>query len=93
MSKQYVHSGYIYLRLDGKTKPEVRNDLVRDFNTNPHVFLFLISTKAGGLGLNITGGNVVIVFDPNWNPSHDLQVRRGRTIRFVVLRVLGTFSS
>ena len=64
-----------YLRLDGKTRPEARQDLVDQFNSDPDVFLFLISTKAGGVGLNITGANVVIVFDPNWNPSHDLQAQ------------------
>jgi superfamily II DNA or RNA helicase len=67
--------GYNYLRLDGKTRTEVRQDIVDEFNTDPDVFLFLISTKAGGVGLNITGANVVIVFDPNWNPAHDLQAQ------------------
>ena len=66
---------YNYLRLDGKTRTESRQDLVEQFNTDPDVFLFLISTKAGGVGLNITGANVVIVFDPSWNPSNDLQAQ------------------
>ena len=67
--------GHGYLRLDGRTRTDVRQDLVDTFNADKDVFLFLISTKAGGLGLNITGANVVIVFDPNWNPSHDLQAQ------------------
>ena len=66
---------YNYLRLDGKTRTESRQDLVERFNSDPDVFLFLISTKAGGVGLNITGANVVIVFDPSWNPSNDLQAQ------------------
>ena len=66
---------YNYLRLDGKTRTEARQDLVERFNSDPDVFLFLISTKAGGVGLNITGANVVIVFDPSWNPSNDLQAQ------------------
>jgi SNF2 family DNA or RNA helicase len=63
----------VYRRLDGKTRGERRLDVVRDFNTNPSIFLFLVSTKAGGVGLNLTSANIVIVFDPSWNPSDDLQ--------------------
>ena len=48
---------------------------MNEFNTDPGIFVFLVSTKAGGVGLNITGANNVIVFDPNWNPSHDLQAQ------------------
>ena len=48
---------------------------MRDFNVDPSIFLCLISTKAGGLGLNFTGANVVIIFDPDWNPSSDLQAQ------------------
>eukprot|EP00094_Tigriopus_californicus_P010514 TCALIF_10142-PA protein Name:"Similar to ERCC6L2 DNA excision repair protein ERCC-6-like 2 (Bos taurus)" AED:0.30 eAED:0.30 QI:0/0/0/0.5/1/1/2/0/963 len=74
--ESFVQSqNYEYRRLDGSTRMESRMELVNEFNHNPDVFLFLISTKAGGLGLNITSANVVIVFDPNWNPSHDLQAQ------------------
>ncbi|KAJ8040811.1 DNA excision repair protein ERCC-6-like 2 [Holothuria leucospilota] len=65
----------IYFRLDGKTPASERQRLVRDFNQDPDVFIFLISTKAGGMGLNLTGANVVIIFDPNWNPMYDLQAQ------------------
>ena len=62
--------GYSYCRLDGSTKVDARQQMVDDFNRDPSMFLFLISTRAGGLGLNITGANTVIIFDPNWNPAH-----------------------
>ena len=62
-----------YRRLDGKTRGERRLDIVREFNTSPNIFLFLVSTKAGGVGLNLTSANIVIVFDPSWNPADDLQ--------------------
>lgn len=59
-------------RLDGKTAVKGRQDLVRDFNSGgPGVFL--ISTTAGGLGLNITGANRVVIFDFKWNPQYELQ--------------------
>lgn len=59
-------------RLDGRTAVKGRQTLVRDFNTGgPGVFL--ISTTAGGIGLNITGANRVIIFDFKWNPQHELQ--------------------
>ena len=52
-----------------------RQSLKREFNTDERIFLFLLSTKVGGIGLNITGANTVVIFDPNWNPSHDLQAQ------------------
>ena len=72
----YISSkGYTHCRLDGNTRTDVRQQMVKEFNTNQSIFIFLLSTKAGGLGLNITGANTVIIFDPNWNPSHDLQAQ------------------
>lgn len=61
--------------LDGSMKYEDRTKIVNDFNANPNEFVFLISTRAGGVGLNITSANKVVIFDPNWNPSWDLQAQ------------------
>ncbi|XP_014786401.1 LOW QUALITY PROTEIN: DNA excision repair protein ERCC-6-like 2 [Octopus bimaculoides] len=66
---------YEFRRIDGQVSPKNRSTIVQEFNNDPSIFICLISTKAGGLGLNITGANVVIIFDPNWNPSHDLQAQ------------------
>ncbi|TKX23221.1 putative DNA repair protein 3 [Elsinoe australis] len=61
--------------LDGAMSYEERSDAVDEFNARAEQFVFLISTKAGGVGLNITSANRVVVFDPNWNPSYDLQAQ------------------
>lgn len=61
--------------LDGAMSYEDRAKTVDDFNSDPGQFVFLISTKAGGVGLNITSANKVVVVDPNWNPSYDLQAQ------------------
>ena len=61
--------------LDGSMKYEDRQLVVDDYNSDPRQFVFLISTKAGGVGLNITSANKVVVVDPNWNPSYDLQAQ------------------
>ena len=61
--------------LDGSMKYEDRSKTVDDFNADSIQFVFLISTKAGGVGLNITSANKVVIFDPNWNPSWDLQAQ------------------
>lgn len=56
-----------YLYLDGRTKD--RQDLVDQFNTDEKVRVFLISLKAGGTGLNLTGADTVVIYDPWWNPA------------------------
>jgi len=67
--------GYRYHRMDGSTPAAARFRLVDDFNLNPEVFVFLLTTKVGGIGINLTGGNRVLLFDPDWNPSTDMQAR------------------
>lgn len=58
-----------YLRLDGTTKANTRGELLRNFNKpESDVFLFLLSTRAGGLGLNLQSADTVILFDSDWNP-------------------------
>ena len=83
--------------LDGSMTYADRQKEVDDFNSKPSQFAFLISTKAGGVGLNITSANKVVVVDPNWNPAYDLQAqdrayRIGQTRDVEVFRLvsLGT---
>lgn len=64
-----------YLRMDGKTPVKDRQALVDQFNNDTSIDLFLLTTKVGGLGTNLTGANRVIIFDPDWNPSTDVQAR------------------
>jgi Helicase conserved C-terminal domain len=68
-------SGYSFLRMDGKTPRHKRQDLADEFNSSPGILLFLLSTKAMGLGLNLTSANFVIIFDVEWNPSWDSQAQ------------------
>lgn len=67
---------FLYLRLDGTTKAEERGDLLKKFNAkDSDYFVFLLSTRAGGLGLNLQAADTVIIFDSDWNPHQDLQAQ------------------
>ncbi|KAF2748402.1 hypothetical protein M011DRAFT_400781 [Sporormia fimetaria CBS 119925] len=86
---------YNWSYLDGGMTLEDRSAAVADFNSNPQQFVFLISTKAGGVGLNITSANKVVVMDPNWNPAYDLQAqdrayRIGQTRDVEVFRLVSS---
>ena len=63
---------YTYLRMDGNTPVRQRQTLVDRYNNDPRVFLFLLTTRVGGLGVNLVGANRVLLFDPDWNPSVDV---------------------
>eukprot|EP00923_Selenidium_pygospionis_P060560 GHVN01106536.1.p1 GENE.GHVN01106536.1~~GHVN01106536.1.p1 ORF type:complete len:1875 (+),score=464.29 GHVN01106536.1:181-5625(+) len=65
--------GFTYVRLDGGIKVEMRQKLVQRFNQNHRVFLFISSTRAGGVGINLTGADTVIFYDSDWNPAMDRQ--------------------
>lgn len=71
----FHHTSYNVSYLDGSMSYEDRTKVVNEFNSDPQQFVFLISTRSGGVGLNITSANKVVVVDPNWNPSHDLQAQ------------------
>ncbi|KAK3646401.1 hypothetical protein LTR56_008499 [Elasticomyces elasticus] len=68
-------TSYTVSYLDGSMSYPDRQATVDSYNSDPSQFVFLISTKAGGVGLNITSANKVVVVDPNWNPSYDLQAQ------------------
>jgi len=72
----FVYRGYLSIRLDGSTTAEEREKRMYKFNApdSPY-FIFLLSTRAGGLGLNLTSANTVIIFDSDWNPMMDLQAQ------------------
>lgn len=71
----FTSTSYTVCYLDGKMSLPARAAEVTKFNSSPDQFIFCISTKAGGVGLNITSANKVIIMDPNWNPAYDLQAQ------------------
>ncbi|KAK9808913.1 hypothetical protein WJX72_006358 [[Myrmecia] bisecta] len=87
---------YPFLRLDGTTTITKRQKLVKQFNDlEQRQFVFLLSSKAGGCGLNLVGGNRLVLFDPDWNPANDKQAaarvwRDGQMKRVYVYRFLTT---
>ncbi|XP_073541729.1 lymphoid-specific helicase isoform X2 [Phyllobates terribilis] len=82
-----------FCRLDGSMTFTERDENMRDFNTDPDIFIFLVSTRAGGLGINLTAADTVIIYDSDWNPQADLQAqdrchRIGQTRPVVVYRLV-----
>ncbi|GMH38993.1 hypothetical protein BSKO_06891 [Bryopsis sp. KO-2023] len=84
---------YRYLRLDGQSSISDRRDMVNAFQQDPKIFVFLLSTRAGGLGINLTAADTVIFFESDWNPTMDLQAmdrahRLGQTRDVTVYRLI-----
>ncbi|VDI33321.1 E1A-binding protein p400 [Mytilus galloprovincialis] len=69
------YHGHIYLRLDGTTKVEQRQFLMDRFNADRRIFVFILSTRSGGIGVNLTGADTVIFYDSDWNPTMDAQAQ------------------
>ncbi|CCD26512.1 chromatin-remodeling ATPase INO80 NDAI_0H03390 [Naumovozyma dairenensis CBS 421] len=93
MEEYLTYRQYSHIRLDGSSKLEDRRDLVHDWQTKPEIFVFLLSTRAGGLGINLTAADTVIFYDSDWNPTIDSQAmdrahRLGQTRQVTVYRLL-----
>ncbi len=74
MEDVMIARGYAYSRIDGSTAQEDRETSMRDFNADgSEKFVFLLSTRAGGLGINLNTADIVILYDSDWNPQMDLQ--------------------
>ncbi|CAH8824713.1 unnamed protein product [Trichobilharzia szidati] len=88
-----LYRKHAYLRLDGSSRLSDRRDMVAQWQTNPHWFVFLLSTRAGGLGINLTAADTVIFYDSDWNPTVDQQAmdrahRLGQTKPVTVYRLI-----
>ena len=67
--------GYKYERVDGAITGQTRQEAIDRFNSpNAEQFIFLLSTRAGGLGINLATADTVIIYDSDWNPHNDIQV-------------------
>jgi len=87
--------GHNYLRLDGGTPPGDRQRLMDRFNSDASIFCFVLSTRSGGLGINLTGADTVIFYDSDWNPAMDAQAmdrahRIGQTHDVHIYRLICT---
>ncbi|KRX92789.1 TATA-binding protein-associated factor [Trichinella pseudospiralis] len=89
----YFGKGMSFLKMDGSVEPERRQELAQRFNSDPSIDLLILTTQIGGLGLNLTGADVVIFFDHDWNPCRDIQAmdrahRIGQTKTVNVYRLI-----
>lgn len=92
MCEQEKHS---YMRMDGNTPSRDRAILIDRYNSDANVFAALLTTKVGGLGVNLTGADRVVIFDPDWNPVNDEQARErawriGQTREVCVYRMISS---
>lgn len=88
---------YGYCRLDGNTAVDERQDLINYFNTDSEVFVFLLSTRAGGVGINLTAADTCILHDIDFNPYNDKQAedrchRMGQTKPVSIYRLISESS-
>ena len=93
ISRELDNMGIKHFILDGQTKAKVRMDMVEEFNNNEDYKIFIISLKAGGTGLNLTGADMVIHLDPWWNSSAESQAtdrtyRIGQTKNVTVIKLI-----
>ena len=89
------HASWKYMRMDGSTAVASRQGMVDVFNNDKSVNVFLLTTRVGGLGVNLTGADRVLLYDPAWNPSTDAQARErawrlGQTKPVVVYRLVSS---
>ncbi|KAL8999709.1 MAG: hypothetical protein Q9169_001526 [Polycauliona sp. 2 TL-2023] len=85
--------GMRFFRLDGSTKIDERQDMIDQFYADPEITVFLLSTKAGGAGINLACANKVVIFDSSFNPQDDIQAenrahRVGQTREVEVIRLV-----
>jgi len=93
MEKYLKIRGHRYLRLDGQTPVQERQFLIDQFNKEEDIFIFILSTRAGGLGINLTAANTVILHDLDFNPYNDKQAedrchRLGQTKEVKIVRFI-----
>uniref|UniRef100_A0A7M4FL81 Chromatin-remodeling ATPase INO80 n=1 Tax=Crocodylus porosus TaxID=8502 RepID=A0A7M4FL81_CROPO len=93
LEEYMVYRKHTYMRLDGSSKISERRDMVADFQNRNDIFVFLLSTRAGGLGINLTAADTVIFYDSDWNPTVDQQAmdrahRLGQTKQVTVYRLI-----
>lgn len=93
LEEYMVYRKHTYMRLDGSSKISERRDMVADFQRRADIFVFLLSTRAGGLGINLTAADTVIFYDSDWNPTVDQQAmdrahRLGQTKQVTVYRLI-----
>ncbi|KAJ1925479.1 hypothetical protein IWQ60_004528 [Tieghemiomyces parasiticus] len=84
---------YNYERIDGSIKGEQRQAAIDRFSTDPQAFVFLLCTRAGGVGINLTAADTCVIYDSDWNPQNDLQAqarchRIGQTKPVKIYRLL-----
>ncbi|KAJ3432432.1 snf2/rad54 family member [Anaeramoeba flamelloides] len=84
---------YKYLRIDGTTAIRKRNELIETYQNDHSYFIFLLTTKVGGLGINLVSADRLIIYDPDWNPGNDNQAidrifRIGQTKNVTILRLI-----
>ncbi|XP_050419856.1 DNA excision repair protein ERCC-6-like [Adelges cooleyi] len=88
-----TEQNYSYLKLEGTTSISSRQPIINRFNQDQSIFIMILTTKVGGLGVNLIGADRVIIYDPDWNPATDLQARErawriGQTNPVTIYRLL-----